>query len=47
MSRSPERRYRPRATWTSWMAANGREEIVLRWTARKHPHQTTPERRAT
>jgi hypothetical protein len=37
MPRSTERSRRPRATWTSWTAANGREEIILRWTVRKHP----------
>jgi len=41
MSRSSERSRRPRATWTSRTAANGREEIIMRWTVRKHPDTTS------
>jgi hypothetical protein len=41
MSRSSEFSRRPRATWTTWKAANGREEIILRWTVRKHPSSST------
>ncbi len=42
MSRSSERAARLQSHWTSRHAANGREEIILRWTVRRRKDPQTP-----